>query len=112
MAPILEQFEEMNNRLNAISDRLNVLNNRFHADVVMAYAVNGAAVNYTAPVQPVPRLLDMEVPHDFPETLGQLRNLSQAAVNGLLQFYDLPIHGTFLLARHRLFAHIGVRLEL
>ena len=113
----------MNNRLDGLQDamtdlfrvvinRLNMLSNLHNVDVVMAFAVNGAAVNYTAPVQPVPRLLDMEVPPGFPQTLGELKNLSREAVDGFLHFYAIPIHGTDQLARHRLFAHLGVRLEL
>ena len=119
----LDQLQVMNNRLDGLQDamtdlfrvvinRLNMLSNLHNVDVVMAFAVNGAAVNYTAPVQPVPRLLDMEVPPGFPQTLGELKNLSREAVDGFLHFYAIPIHGTDQLARHRLFAHLGVRLEL
>ena len=116
VAPIMDQLQAMNNAMtdlfHVVIHRLNMLSNRHNVNVVMAFAVNGATVNYTAPVQPVPLLLDLEVPPGFPKTLGQLKILSREAVHRFLQFYAIPSHGTDQLARHHLFAHLGVRLEL
>ena len=112
LAPIMQQFKAINNRLDTIYNRLGALINQHHVDVVMAFAVNRAAVNRSAPVQPVPRLSDMQVPPGFPETLGELKDLDGAAVTRFLKFYLIPIDGNVRLRQNRLFAHLGVKLNV
>ena len=126
LAPIMQQFHAMSNLVDAMYNRVDAmenlmdvmvrkvsaLENRQNVDVVMAFAINGAAVNRSAPVQPVPRLVDMEVPPGFPETLGELKDLDGAAVKRFLKFYSISIDGNVCLRRNRLFAHLGINLNV
>ena len=54
----------------------------------------------------------MQVPPGFPETLGKLKDLDGAAVKRFLKFYSIPIDGSVCLRRNRLFAHLGVCLNV
>ena len=116
MMPVMRQIQDIRNRLDGIDTRLDAIANRLdnqeNIDVILASAVNNRAVNNAALVRAAPRLTDLQVPDGFPATLGELRSLGGRAINNFLEFYGIPIGGDVDERRDRLFARVGVPLDV
>lgn len=68
-------------------------------------------MNLGAGIFAIPRAEDLEVPPEFPATLGEFRALTGQQIDVLLNFYGLAMGGNVNVRRIRLGNFLNIRVQ-
>ena len=94
----------------AMQQRLERIENAVDPRRQAVFFENSLAITDTTAIVPIPRVIDNQLPPNFPATRGAMRALTGAQADALLHFYGLPVNGTVTERRRRLamYCHVCI----